>query len=354
MKKFSKLLIFVLILSLLPLSTKAYYYSDTTNHWGKEQINNVTNAIFSVKENNNFYPNKKETRIEFVTNLALLLGEGEYVINHMNTQVYSDVPAGSVNAGAVAWAKNKGITTGISDYQFGPNLMITREQLCTFIYRACTQFGLYIPNYSSFPSFSDESSISSWAKTAVTKMKKAHFINGYDDGTFRPKANITKAEVCSIENNLMNASMLRIKENNSSKQGNKFMINDFGWIIFNYEVNYKEYGMLTVGNKVRYYYRSADQATDLSRPYNGLEVGFLEPIHKVTFIDGNSVYSSTNLTKNNDKATSGAHTYEQHIEGHGTITVNKVNSLIAQLGYGLFTSNNVYPWSTTFSITLSY
>jgi hypothetical protein len=347
-------MIATLISSLLSLTSLAYYYSDTTNHWGKEPINRVTNAEFSNKDGNNFYPNKDETRIRFVLNLGTLLGEEPYILAHMNTQVYSDVAPGSLEAGAVAWAKSKGITNGISDFQFGPNLSITREQLCTFIYRACDSFQISIPNNSTYPTFTDESSISNWAKVAVNKMKKAHFINGYSDGTFRPKGKITRAEVCSIEDKLMTSSLAQTKD--AVLDGRRAIpINDFGWPSFHYHVEYKEFGILAANkNEVQYYYRSADQYADFSRPYYGLEVGFLEPIQNTVFWDGATVFHSTGMSKNYDKPVSGDHAYEQHSEGHGWSRVNKTNNLVAKLGYGVYSSNNVVPWSTTISVALSY
>lgn len=354
-KFFKYVMIPALILSLLPLTTLAYYYSDTVNHWGKEPINRVTNVIYSNKLSSNFYPNANETRIRFVLNLSSLLGEYQYVRDHMNTQVYSDVPPGTLEAGAVAWAKDKGITNGISFYQFGPNLSITREQLCTFIYRACTRFQINIPSYSTYPTFSDESSISDWARVAVNKMKKAHYINGYGDGTFRPQANITNAEVCSIEDKFMISSLTAQTKEGSSGGSRGFPINDFGWVSFSYHVDYKEYCILSATNNIaRYYYRAANQYADFSRPYGGLEVGFLEPIQQAVFYDGATVYESPSLTKNYDIPISGNHTYEQHIEGHGMYYANKTNNLVAKLGYGVYTSSNVIPWSTTVSVVLSY
>ena len=46
--------------------------------------------------------------------------------------------------------------------------------------------------------FSDNDSISEWAKTSVTALVGAGVINGYEDGTFMPSAPITRAEVVKI------------------------------------------------------------------------------------------------------------------------------------------------------------
>ena len=48
---------------------------------------------------------------------------------------FTDVPAGSYYADAVAWAVENGITTGASSTRFDPNGGCTRAQIVTFLYR---------------------------------------------------------------------------------------------------------------------------------------------------------------------------------------------------------------------------
>lgn len=49
---------------------------------------------------------------------------------------FNDVPAGADYAQAVAWAVNRGITSGTSSTTFSPNDICTRGQIVTFLYRA--------------------------------------------------------------------------------------------------------------------------------------------------------------------------------------------------------------------------
>lgn len=49
---------------------------------------------------------------------------------------FTDVPANSWYAGAVAWAVEQGITSGTSDTTFSPNVSCTRAQMVTFLWRA--------------------------------------------------------------------------------------------------------------------------------------------------------------------------------------------------------------------------
>ena len=52
------------------------------------------------------------------------------------TPVFTDVAADAYYADAVAWAVDKGITSGTSASTFSPNATCTREQIVTFLYRA--------------------------------------------------------------------------------------------------------------------------------------------------------------------------------------------------------------------------
>lgn len=60
---------------------------------------------------------------------------------------------------------------------------------------------LLMPASAAQASFSDVKS-SDWFYPYVTRLAQAGGINGYPDGTFKPKNNITRAEVANIANNL--------------------------------------------------------------------------------------------------------------------------------------------------------
>lgn len=52
---------------------------------------------------------------------------------------FTDVPADSACAGAVAWAVEQGVTKGTSDTAFSPDAACTRGQIVTFLYRALAE-----------------------------------------------------------------------------------------------------------------------------------------------------------------------------------------------------------------------
>ena len=52
-------------------------------------------------------------------------------------------------------------------------------------------------------SFTDKDSIPGYALFYIQTMAAQQVINGYDDGTFRPQANITRGQMAKILYNLM-------------------------------------------------------------------------------------------------------------------------------------------------------
>lgn len=77
-------------------------------------------------------PNGVITRAQMVTMLWRAAGSPEVKTDSR----FTDVPADSWYAQAVAWAAEKGITTGVGGGRFDPNATCTRAQIAAFLYRA--------------------------------------------------------------------------------------------------------------------------------------------------------------------------------------------------------------------------
>ena len=72
---------------------------------------------------------------------------------------------------------------------------VTREELCTMIYRAMPEL---FKNNNSETVFTDDSDISDYSREAVYALFNEKIINGYSDGSFLPKNNSTRAEAAKI------------------------------------------------------------------------------------------------------------------------------------------------------------
>lgn len=87
-------------------------------------------------------------------------------------------------------AIEQGITQGYPDFTFKPDANITRAEFAGMLDQA-----LGGASSDTELSFADADRIPAWAKQAVARAVDAGIIGGYRDGTFRPDARITRAEM---------------------------------------------------------------------------------------------------------------------------------------------------------------
>ena len=110
---------------------------------------------------------------------------------------FTDVPADAWYGNAVRTLASLGVIKGIGNDQFAPNRTITRAEF--------TVIAMRFANVSADVTnpFTDIAT-NDWYYTAVTSAVSYGWINGYSDGSFRPQATITRAEVVTIVNRMLN------------------------------------------------------------------------------------------------------------------------------------------------------
>lgn len=101
------------------------YYAGAVD-WATE------NGITTGDGNGTFSPGKKCTRAQIVTMLWRAAGSPEAE----GENCFADVPETAYYAPAVAWAYENGITKGAGDGSFDPNAPCTRAQIVTMLWRA--------------------------------------------------------------------------------------------------------------------------------------------------------------------------------------------------------------------------
>lgn len=140
-----------------------------------------------------FGPNDNMTRAQVARMFYNLLLEKDVPV----TVSFTDVPADAWYAEAVNTLASLGVIKGIGDGQFAPNRTITRAEF--------TVIAMRFANVSADVTnpFTDIAT-NDWYYTAVTSAVSYGWINGYSDGSFRPQATITRAEVVTIVNRMLN------------------------------------------------------------------------------------------------------------------------------------------------------
>lgn len=161
--------------------------------WAREAIESlVAKNVIKGYEDGDFKPNANITREEFV---KIVVGAfGIEVLE--NASVFDDVANDSWAKNYIAAAKNAKIINGISENIFGLGRNITREDMAVMLVNA------YEAKISAINdgthTFADDAQIAEYAKSAVAKLYGAGVISGYEDGTFLPKNNATRAEAAQM------------------------------------------------------------------------------------------------------------------------------------------------------------
>ena len=111
---------------------------------------------------------------------------------------YTDVDANDWYAAAIRWANAEGIIDGYGNNLFGPNDVLTREQLVTILYRYAKSKGVDVSGQTSLTGYHDAASVSGWAEDAMQWAVAAGIITGKGHGTLDPKGNATRSEIATI------------------------------------------------------------------------------------------------------------------------------------------------------------
>jgi uncharacterized repeat protein (TIGR02543 family) len=97
---------------------------------------------------------------------------------------------------AVAYLQSQGIVAGYPDGSFQPNATITRAEYATM----ASQFDALSSTGGN--NFSDVD-ISHWAVRYINSAASKGWVSGFEDGTFRPGEDVTRAQVVSIVNRML-------------------------------------------------------------------------------------------------------------------------------------------------------
>jgi len=149
-------------------------------------------GIIKGMEENRFGANNNITREE----VAALTVRAFGLSLKESTLIFKDVSSEAWYAAEVMIAASNGVLKGYPDGTFGAGKSITRQDLAVMLYNTLTPEEKL--SSEGGRSFTDEESISAYALEAVKAMSSEGIINGYEDGSFRPGENATRAEVASL------------------------------------------------------------------------------------------------------------------------------------------------------------
>lgn len=173
-------------------------FEDVYGHWAEEYIaymysQNVVNGV----EEKLFAPDANVTRAQCALMICRWLG--------IDTAEYADVELDFVDsekipdyaADAVKAVYSLGIITGLDSVDgvyYAPSMPLTREQAMTIVGRI-QQSGYEQADISLY---TDADKVQGWSEKYVRELVGRGIISGFEDGTLRPEAAVTRAQLAKI------------------------------------------------------------------------------------------------------------------------------------------------------------
>ncbi|MBR5459617.1 MAG: S-layer homology domain-containing protein, partial [Clostridia bacterium] len=164
------------------------------------QPNGSNTAYILGYEGNTFRPNANMTRAEACTIFARLLLNTQTIPDGYVTR-FEDVKAGDWFYNAVAYLDQCGFFFRNKNTTYKPNEPITRAEFVDLAYLA-SNLGEGTDTVSFTDGPKDHFYYNSIVAAASTSL-----VNGYEDNTFRPDNTITRAEVVTVINRLLNLAV---------------------------------------------------------------------------------------------------------------------------------------------------
>ncbi|WP_462384614.1 Ig-like domain-containing protein [Intestinibacillus massiliensis] len=199
----------VTLLGTLPAGAAAV--KDINGHWAQSTIQSwIDSGRISGYPDGTFKPDNKVTRAEMVK-----LVNNAFGFTSGSSATFSDVKSDYWAYAEIQKGVGNGYISGNSDGTFQPDKPLTREQAAVMLAKVDN-----LKISSSETAFTDDASISSWAKPYVRAASLAEVMNGYPDNSFGPGKPLTRAEAVVAINKALSYRRSESSSNNNNNQNN--------------------------------------------------------------------------------------------------------------------------------------
>ena len=148
-------------------------------------------------------PNNNISRAEVATIFFRLLTDESRDYYWKQTNDFKDIPDNYWACPAISTLTNAGILKGFEDGNFRPNEPVTRAQMAAIIAR----FANLSEGTVSFKDIEGH-----WAQKSIELAAGNGWINGYEDGTFRPNEKITRAATMAMINRVLDRHVENVND----------------------------------------------------------------------------------------------------------------------------------------------
>ena len=178
-----------------PVLTAADFRDVPERMWYFQAIDYVVRrGLMKGGGDGTFSPDSLLTREQLAYTLYRLAG----MPGDTGNASYPDVSKDSAFYPAIAWAAKNGLMSGLDTGLFEPRAALTREQLAICLQKFAQFKGVKLTAPADLSGYADSDTVSFWAEDYMGWAVAEKLLGGYDDGTLRPTAQTTRAEVAVV------------------------------------------------------------------------------------------------------------------------------------------------------------
>lgn len=172
-------------------------FGDIVSHWAKDDVELMASKyIVTGDPSGAFVPERGVTRAEFAAMLARAVGLSPFT----GTQgQFTDVASTAWYYGIVEAAARAGLVNGYGNGKFGPNDLVTREQVASMVVRSLKKDGKGATLTSEqatalLVTFDDQVKVSAWATGDLAAAVNEKIVTGKAAKTLEPGSGASRAE----------------------------------------------------------------------------------------------------------------------------------------------------------------
>jgi len=208
-----KNIIFILVCCLM-FSSVSFATIDQPSIWAEDFIDEL--KAYGEIRNDAFEGYQNDiTRAEFIY-LTVKMIE---IVNKETIKVDASISFTDTNDIYALKGATVGITSGIGDGKFGPNMLLTREQMATLLINTLDLMDMDTITGSNYK-FKDDSDFSSWAKDAIYLVKANDIMNGVGNDKFDATGKTSKEAALVVVTKLIRKNLHKLDDtfiNNMNK-----------------------------------------------------------------------------------------------------------------------------------------
>lgn len=171
-------------------------YADTQGHWAVQQIISAAErGLMAGVSSTAFAPDRSLTRAEAAVVLCRLFDLSPAPSSQKD---FSDTRQHWART-YIRTAQYHGLVSGVGDNRYAPDSPVSRQEMAVMLDQALS-LNVSIPSRSPFPDVSRQET--PWSYQAILRLYQAGILSGFDDGTFRPAARLSRAELAAMLYNI--------------------------------------------------------------------------------------------------------------------------------------------------------